>query len=107
MEKGTCKIEETCEEEERSTSSSLVVVPVNEPPAVALPLASMGVQMQAAPTTFAYVAETGTMLSSIPNFLYDKTYSQVLVGSCTGRPYSHGSQVWVSTGCYTNTKFGV
>ena len=76
MEKGTCKIDETCEEEEPSAAP--VVAPVNEPPAVASHSASPSVsatdvQMQATPTV-AHGTPTGTTPPSISNLPNDKAY---------------------------------
>ena len=75
MEKGTCKIEETCEEEEPSAVPAPVVAPVNEPPAVAPPSASStDVQMPAAPAAVVHANAAGTTPPSISNLPNDEAY---------------------------------
>jgi len=80
MEKGTCKIDETCEDGQEPNADSVpVVAPVNEAPAVAShsapPLASaMDAQMHPAPAAVAHVTATGTAPPFIPNLPNDKAH---------------------------------
>ena len=87
MEKGTCKIDETCEEEEPSAGTAPVVAPVNEPPAVAPHSApSTDVQMQAAPAAIAHAT-----VVPIPNLPNDAAHPRQSSHPPGEIPHHHGA----------------